>query len=283
MNYRDWGGPSEEHRPVTYWQGHPIYVSQLVVLVYCALMIVTAVVGPAMSAVVRWLAFTSPEVLRGEVWRLLTYGLFNGPSLKFAFDMLMLWWCGRELERSFGRKIYATLYGGIYLIPTVVLTLVGLWRPTLYAGQPGALALFVGFATYFPSMPVFFALLAKWAAIILVGVFSLIWISERNWTELILLWSSCGYAHAFVRYQQGRFTLPRIRLWKRKPRLRVLPDLPAKRPAAPAKPAKGTNMAEIDALLDKIAQSGINSLTPKERAKLDAARQGLLKRDGGEH
>ena len=39
-------------------------------------------------------------------------------------------------------------------------------------------------------------------------------------------------------------------------------------------------MAEVDALLDKIAQSGIASLTPKERAKLDAAREGLLKRGG---
>jgi len=38
-------------------------------------------------------------------------------------------------------------------------------------------------------------------------------------------------------------------------------------------------MAEVDALLDKIAQSGIGSLTTKERAKLDAARAELLKRE----
>jgi hypothetical protein len=40
-------------------------------------------------------------------------------------------------------------------------------------------------------------------------------------------------------------------------------------------------MAEVDALLDKIAQSGISSLTAKERAKLDAARADLLKRESG--
>ena len=279
MNYRDWGGPSEEHQPVTYWQGHPVYASQFVVLAYCALMIVTAVAGPVLVPIVGWLGFTSEHVFSGQIWRLFTYGLFNSPSLKFAFDMLMLWWCGRELERTFGRKVYATLYGGIYLVPTLVLTLVGFLRPTWYIGQPGALALFVGFATYFPGMPVFFTLLAKWAAIILVGIFTLMDVAARDWTELILLWSSCGYAHAFVRYQQGRFSLPRIRLWKRKPRLRVLPDLPQKKMLAATKPAKeAANMAEIDALLDKIAQSGIGSLTPKERAKLDAARDGLLKR-----
>ena len=40
-------------------------------------------------------------------------------------------------------------------------------------------------------------------------------------------------------------------------------------------------MAEVDALLDKIAKSGIASLTPKERAKLEAAREGLMKRSAG--
>jgi hypothetical protein len=40
-------------------------------------------------------------------------------------------------------------------------------------------------------------------------------------------------------------------------------------------------MAEVDALLDKIARSGMASLTAKERAKLDAARANLLKKDSG--
>ena len=38
-------------------------------------------------------------------------------------------------------------------------------------------------------------------------------------------------------------------------------------------------MAEVDALLDKIARSGLSSLTAKERAKLDAAREDLGKRN----
>jgi hypothetical protein len=60
--------------------------------------------------------------------------------------------------------------------------------------------------------------------------------------------------------------------------LRVLPDLPVKKPVA----ARTTtaSMAEVDALLDKIAQHGIGSLTAKERAKLDAARRDLKKREG---
>ena len=37
-------------------------------------------------------------------------------------------------------------------------------------------------------------------------------------------------------------------------------------------------MAEMDALLDKIARSGLASLTAKERARLNAARAELLRK-----
>jgi hypothetical protein len=277
--HRNWGGPSEEHQPVAYWRGHPIYASHFIVIVYCVLMILMAIGGSTMSPVITWLGFSSELVFTGQVWRLFTYGLFNYPSIGFAIDMLMLVWFGRELERGFGRRTFLFLYGGIYLVSPIVLSLIGLFRPTSTYGQPGALALFIAFATHYPGMPIFFTLLAKWAALILVGIFSLIHLAGRNWTALTFLWSTCGFAHLFVRYQQGHFELPRIKLWRRKPKLRVLPDLPAKKPAEPVRVAKeNATMAEVDALLDKIATSGMSSLTPKERAKLDAARADLLKR-----
>lgn len=285
--HRDWAPSSEEHRPLTYWGGHPIYATDFIVLAYCALMIVTAIGGRSFFApVLQWTMFTSPDVLSGQVWRLATYGLFNYPSIDFAFSMLMLFWFGRELERFFGRKVFSILYGGVYLIPALALTLIGLLTPTSRMGQPGALAVFVAFATQFPGMPIFFTLLAKWAALILVGIFTLIHLAERDWVSLVVLWSTCGYAHLFIRHQQGSFELPRLRLWKRKPKLRVLPDPEPRRPARSEKPIvtvdpKTETMAEIDALLDKIAKSGISSLTPKERAKLEAAREGLLKRSSG--
>jgi hypothetical protein len=275
-------GYSEEHRPVIYWRGYPIYAAHLVVIVYCTLMAVVAVLGSHAYPIFQWLGFTSGQIFTGQIWRFFTYGLFNFPSLSFAIDMLMLVWFGGELERCFGRKIYAQLYGGIYLAPVLVLTLIGLVQPTRALGQPGALALFIAFAAYFPNAPVFFTLLAKWAALSLVGIYSLIALADRNWMSLILLWSTCGYAFAFVRYQQGHFTLPDLRFWKRRPNLRVLPDLPANKSAPAAKPAKATptdaTMAEIDALLDKIATSGLGSLTAAERAKLESARNDLKKR-----
>lgn len=280
--YREWGAPSEDHQPVTYWRGYPVYLSHLVVIAYCVLMIVTAVGGSHLVPMLTWLDFRSDRMLSGQVWRAVSYGWFNLPSLRFAFDMLIIVWCGRELERTFGRRGFGLLYGGIYLTAPVVLTLVGLVQPTSMAGQPGALALFVGFATQFPGLPVFFTLLAKWAALILVGIFTLIALAARDWTSLLLLWSTCGFAHAFVRHQQGDLPGPSFKLFRRRPQLRVRPDLPKKEVAPPPRTAREqATMAEVDALLDKIAVSGIGSLTPQERAKLEAAREGLMKRGAG--
>ena len=118
-------------------------------------------------------SFSSARVLSGQLWRWVTYGLLNFPSPWFALDMLMIVWFGRELERLFGRRLFLWLYAGIYLIAPIVPTAVGLVHPTLLSGQPGALALFIAFATQFPGMPVFFSLLAKWAALILVGIYAL--------------------------------------------------------------------------------------------------------------
>ncbi|MEO5959083.1 MAG: DUF6576 domain-containing protein, partial [Opitutaceae bacterium] len=106
-------------------------------------------------------------------------------------------------------------------------------------------------------------------------------LSDRNVVALLSLLSTVGFAFAFVRYQQGHFTLPKFRLGGRKPNLRVLPDLPPKKSSEPLPRRTENSMAEVDALLDKIARSGIASLTAKERAKLDAARDDLKKKTSG--
>lgn len=273
---------SEEHEPVTYVRGHPVYAAHLLVAVFVLTMIVAAVLGGT-HPVGSWLLFDSFAVLRGEVWRVVTYGLWNPPSLRFAIDMLMLIWFGREVEKFFGRRKFFFLYGAIYLIPPLLFTVLGRIIPDAFAGQPGSLAVFVAFATLYPNVPLFFTLLAKWIALVFVGLYTLIALSGRNWQMLLSLWATCGFAFGYVRYAQGAFSLPQFRLPRRKPKLRVVPEgAPQKKAVAvPVAAPPRASMAEVDALLDKIAQHGIGSLTPKERARLDAARRDLKKRGGG--
>jgi hypothetical protein len=145
------------------------------------------------------------------------------------------------------------------------------------AGETGAFALFVAFATLYPDAMMMFNILAKWAAVVLVSIFSLIYLANHNWVELISLWVTTTYAYGFVRYQQGHFKLPSFRFNQRKPKLRVLPDLKPDETIS-INLAKDDSMAEMDALLDKIAKSGMSSLTAKERSKLAKAREELMQK-----
>jgi hypothetical protein len=234
---------------------------------------------PAAQGFLDVLPFRSDRVLRGEVWRLFTYGFLNQPSIWFAIEMVMIVWFGRELEKFYGRRKFLTLYAGLYFIPPLVLTVFGLWQPNALAGRSGSFGLFIGFATLYPNVAFFFNILAKWLAVILASLYTLMALSSRDTAGLIYLWTTIGFAHAFVRDQQGRFTLPSFRSARSKPE-RETSSRVAEKVRSNDTSGRST-MAEVDALLDKIAQSGMGSLTAKERAKLDAARSEMKKRSQG--
>ncbi|HYP15976.1 MAG TPA: rhomboid family intramembrane serine protease, partial [Opitutus sp.] len=209
----------DDQQPVTWLRGYPVYAVHLVVAVFVASMLVTTVLQAASAhGVLAFLPFSSEAVLRGEIWRVATYGFFNPPSLWFAIDMLMIAWFGRELERFFGRNAFLKLYACLYLLPPVLLTVLGLWRPTTLAGQTGGFALFIAFATLYPNAPMLFNLLAKWVAMILFGLFTLMALADNDWVRLISLWATAGFAHASVRAAQGRLNLPTATLRRPEPK-----------------------------------------------------------------
>jgi hypothetical protein len=254
------------------WIGRqPVYAAHFVVLVFVVSMILTAVLGSA-NPIWGWFVFDSGAVLRGEVWRIFTYGLYNPPDLWFAIDMLMLVWFGREVEKFLGRRSFLRLFACLYLLSPLLFTVLGSWFPLTLAGQTGAFAIFIAFATLYPGAVMFFGLLAWWVAAILVGLYTLMALGSRNITALISLWSTCGLAYAYIRHAQGRWhlALPRRSRSGRRATRVVVQDPALDRPDA--------TRAEIDALLDKIAANGIASLTPQERARLESARTDLLKR-----
>lgn len=272
---------SDDHKPVLWVRGYPLYAVHVIVGVYVISMIITTMAGPVgMNTMAAFMGYSSELVLRGQVWRVLTYGLVNPPSIGFVVDMLLLVWFGRELERFFGRKIFLRFYGTLYLLSPLVYTLLGFLRPTVFLGATGGLAVFVAFATLYPSAVIFFVLTAQVVAIVLVGIYSLTSLYSRDIVGLIALWVMVGFAFLFVRYEQGRLQLPKIRFpsFKRRPKLRVLPS-PNPRTEPIDQEEEDESMTEVDVLLDKIAKSGIGSLTAKERQRLEKAREELMKRE----
>lgn len=260
---------ANEQQPLFWMNGRPIYAALLIVLVYVATMLVTTVLKFArFTAPLGWTLFSSDAVLHGEVWRIFTYGLWNEPSLLFAVDMALFAMFGREVEKFFGRRLFLALFAGLYFIPPLLFTALGIWLPMTFYGETGSLAIFIAFAALYPNAEMLFGFLAKWVAVILVGIYTLIDISNRDTASLISLWATAGFAFAFVRYQQGSLTLPSFKFHRA--------TAPARK-AAPAKPAQPA-VDDLDAVLDKIARSGIASLTAAERARLEAGRAALLRR-----
>lgn len=274
-------GQSEEHQPVTWVRGYPLYATHFLVAVFTgSLLLTTLMMALNAAPLLSWLTFNSIDVLRGQLWRVFTYGLVNPPSLSFVIDMLMFVWFGREVEKLFGRRKFFLLYGGIYLLTPLLFTAIGAWRPMTLSGETGAFALFIAFAALYPNAVLMFDILAKVAAGVLFGLFTLMALAYHDWVALISLWATSAFAFLFVRVEQGIISLPQLRLPRRKPKLRVLPDLPATARGGSVS-ADDASMSDIDALLDKIAKSGIGSLTAKERARLEKGRENLLKKESG--
>lgn len=276
---------NEDQQPITSVGGHALYGAHIIVVVFVASLLATSLLmAVGAHGLLNALMFNSADVLDGQVWRVVTYGLINPPTnLWFIVDMIMIVWFGRELEKFFGRRTFFTLYAGIYLIPPLLFTALGLrWSLTL-GGAPGSLALFTAFATLYPNVSFFFGILAKWLAAVFIGIHALMHLAGNNWPQLMALAATTGFAYAFVRHAQGTFSLPELPTLKRPPARPALPA-PAEIRAQPVRrEPKAELMAEVDALLDRIAIDGIESLTPDERARLDAARETLLKHSKSRH
>lgn len=290
---------SDESAPLLWVRGYPLFATHAIVLVLVLSMIATtALMAFGGSSVLEALGFSSARVLGGEVWRVLSYGLVNPPSLWFAIDMVLIVWFGRELERELGRRNFLWLCLGLYLAPVLLLTLAGgFGLATALSGQGGGFGLFIAFATLYPGALMLFNLQAKWVALILVGIYVLIGLGQRDVAGLLSLSATAGFAYLCVLQLRGKplfpwWPAPRAPKTAKEPSRPVAKVIPFPVPPAKSAPRAAAtpsarpvaarvppaDMAEVDALLDKIAHSGISSLTAAERARLDAAHQSLKRR-----
>lgn len=272
---------NRDQQPLLWLGGYAFYAAHVIVLAYVVTLFVTTICQAfQLGFWFTWLPYSSEAVLRGQVWRLVSFGAVNPPSLSFVIDMFMIGWFGRELERYFGRQTFLFFYAGLYLLTPLVFTGIGLWQPMFLAGEVGAFALFIAFATLHPNMPIFFNLLAKWVAIVLVAIYTLMHLANRDLASLLSLACTAGFAYGFVRYQQGNLTLPRLRWPSRKPKLRVLPGGKVDPVERSSLSSSDKAVGEMDALLEKIARSGMKSLTAKERERLQQSREAILRKKG---
>ena len=111
-------------------------------------------------------------VLRGQVWRLVTYifvpqlgSLLPMPDwANAAFYVLFLWWMGNGLEGAWG-PFRLTLF---YLIGMIGTTIAAFFFGTAFSNAMLTASLFFAFARFFPDVVIYFAyvlpLKVKWIA-----------------------------------------------------------------------------------------------------------------------
>jgi len=143
--------------------------------------------------------------------------------------------------------------------------------------------LIVAFATLYPNTEAWGWIPFKWMAFACIFCGSLMLLAGHDWLGIAQLWSSSAIGFAFIRYAREQefddYVSPLVRVkafFRRKPKLRVMPAPGRARYRAEA--GEDTE-SEIDPLLDKIAKSGMASLTAKERAQLEKAREALMRKD----
>ena len=163
------------------------------------------------------LAYTAPEVLslmtlepyyilRGQVWRLITWVLMPpDTSLLFAVIMMLFYYqLGQSLERTWGSfrfNVYIfggilftvigafVLYGIFYALNGIPVTGMGAFFTTNYINM----SIFLAFAVCYPNMQVYLYFIVpvkmKWLAVVYGGliVFSLI---QTNWAGAVAIISS---------------------------------------------------------------------------------------------
>jgi hypothetical protein len=140
-----------------------------------------------------------------------------------------------------------------------------------------SIGLFIAFATLYPNIELFGWVTLKWLAFAGLVLASMQYLPPHAWGNLSVLWVMCLAAFLYIRFVQGRIPIKvdvaKLNPFRRRPRLTIVQKPSTRRVVEP-----DDVIASVDPILDKIAKSGMGSLTEAEKKILDRARNRLLKK-----
>jgi len=284
-----WLSGSEQEKPWFRIRSYGVGTSDFVAALSLVMMIVYAVSPPF----VERLVLTPSDVRRGFVWQLATWPLANGPSLITIWNAAVFWFTGRQLERELGKRRFGWMLLGITVAGSLVAVLLALGfrvdEPTLDGIGTISMIVVLIFIAENPRMPFFFGIPAWVLGLVIVVLPLLTYVGARYWIGLLHFVVSIVTAaiiakmagllsrYAFVpgsRITPKQRTVGQQRKRHRRPEPRSNPgggtvvQGPWLGPEPPAREDE-----EMDALLDKIMAHGLDSLTGRERKRLEELRQ----------
>lgn len=278
---------------------------------------VTAIVGLALiqvlvhviegtsNAISKWFILVPSLVTGGEVWRIVTWPFMTylgGPGLIWTLLLVAIFWLwGSQLERIVGRREFLAFFALLVLGPALLLVLLSLFMnlESLTAGlRYPELGVLAAFAAQFPTARFWPGIPAPILAGLIIGIQLIEDLADRDSAGLVMLVTSVSLGllgiralgHASEVEWIPKLSIPgltpsgapraarsarpsRSRKSSNRAGLRAVPAPPA------ATPRPAESSAEIDALLDKIAESGYDSLTKPEKARLEAHSKQMRRRN----
>lgn len=238
------------------------------------------------------------DVLHGQVWRLLTYAFLHADFWQhIVFNMLFLYWFGKDMEDIYGSREFLAFYltaaflGGVAF---VLASVTGVSTGQYCLGASGAVtAVMVLYALHYPRNIIYLFMLLPvpiWLFVafqVLQDTF--IFVSGvQSGTAVVVHLAGAGFGFLYYKYQWRVLNLlPNLRSWQQersRPKLRVYREEEAVAPVSVAAPSSSAAEvdeqleAKLDAVLEKVARFGQSSLTDSERQILFRASEVYKKR-----
>jgi membrane associated rhomboid family serine protease len=232
-------------------------------------------------------AFYFNGVMDGEVWRLLTSFFVHNPRSLFVIilGMLALYWFGTDMESLYGTRRFLRFYllaGLTVSAGKMVIGAAGVDQAVLTAGAGGPLfAVLTLYALHFPTRQILlmFVIPVPVGALVavLIVIYTLFFVGGGgSKMELAVPLGGAAFGAAYYKWANRRSSWGRRDDYRRaepppKLTLRMADpdDDPPDTPVRSRAPRPDEYLeAKLDAVLEKMAKSGRDSLTEEENAVL---------------
>ncbi len=240
------------------------------------------------------------SVLSGQVWRLVTWPVVNEPDIWIIILFAVFYMLGNQLEALMGRRPFMFFLLALTLIPAILVTLLELIIPSFFGFAFGLrfveIGVLVAFAGQYPTARFWPGIPAWGIAAVIVGIDFLQALGDRNDYQFAMLLAvivtsllglrAFGFANelpwlpkiGLPASSTGSSAGPARPRQPRSKRRRGRGSLSAV-PAPPSSSATDRRSEmEIDALLDQVAESGLDSLSKEQRKRLEDHSKRLRKK-----
>ena len=206
-------------------------------------------------ALFEWFALSRDALARGRWWTIVTHLFLHANTLHLLVNVLGLWFMGPEVELMFGRAKYLTLFLASGVAGGLLQTAFASPESELIGASGSVCGILLAFTTAYPEMPlralIFFVLPVRMKAKTLgrgLIIFSALCAAFRVVPQIGHL------AHLGGALAGALLT----RWW--------LPREPRRQPRVSMTTAE--RAADADALLQRVAEEGIESLSREEQERL---------------